>query len=77
LCIRSIQTEQKPIIEVGGIVKSVLIEDQRVSKCADLQQSVPIARIAGQAGDFQADHQSGMTHTHLSHEFLKTFPIGR
>ena len=71
------QTDEKPIVEMGGIINSVLIEDQRVSEGAYLQQSVPIARVACQAGYFQSDHEPGMTHAHLGHEFLESFAISR
>ena len=60
-----------------GIVEAVFIEDQGVGERADLQQPVPVARITGQAGDFQSDHQPGVTHAHLGHQCLESLAIGR
>ena len=34
-------------------------------------------RVAGQAGDFQSDHQPGVTHAHLGHECLEALAICR
>jgi hypothetical protein len=61
---------------VGGIVEPIFIKDQRAGHCANLQQTVPVAGITGKAGNFQSDHESGMTHAHLGHEFLEACAIG-
>src|SRR5262245_3495724 len=42
---RPLQAQQQ-IVEVGGIVDAVLVEDQRVGESADLQEPMPIARVA-------------------------------
>ena len=73
----ALESKQEPIIEIGGIVETVLIENQGVAETTDLQEPMPVATVAGQAGDFQPDHQPGVTHAHLGHEFLETLAICR
>src|SRR5579884_4513856 len=58
-----------------GIVQPVLIQQQGAGESTDLQQSVPVAGIARQTGDFQSHHDSGTVHADLSDEPLKSFPL--
>src|SRR5712692_4680392 len=37
---------------------------------------MPVRRVAGQAGDFQAHHQPGPPEPHVTDELLKAFAIG-
>ena len=39
---RALQAEQQPIIEMSGIVDSILVENQGIGQSADLEQSMPI-----------------------------------
>lgn len=73
----ALESKQEPIIEIGGIVETVLIENQGVAEPTDLQEPMPVATVAGQAGDLYPDHQPGVTHTYLGHEFLETLAICR
>jgi hypothetical protein len=73
----ALESKQEPVIEIGGMVEAVLIENQGIAEPTDLQESMPVATVAGQAGDLQPDHQSGVTHAHLGHEFLETLAICR
>jgi hypothetical protein len=75
LCIRSIESQQESVVKMGGIVQTVLIEDQSVTERANLQQAVPIAAIARQAGDFQSNHQPSATHADVAHQSLKTLAV--
>jgi hypothetical protein len=51
---RSLEPEQEPVIEVAGIVDAILIHDQRIAQRADLQESVPVAVVAGESRDLQS-----------------------
>ncbi|OWW01895.1 hypothetical protein ATY81_23385 [Rhizobium sp. R72] len=55
----SLETEQKPVVEACRIVDAVLVEDQGVSKGADLEQTLPVGIVARQTGDFQAHDDPG------------------
>ena len=72
---RALQTQQETIVEVCRIVDAVFIQDQRVSQRTDLQQAMPVHRVAGQARDFQAQHDSGPAQTDLAHQPLESFAI--
>jgi hypothetical protein len=43
------QPEQQAIIEMRGIVEAVLIQDQRLRQRADLEEPMPVHRVARQA----------------------------
>jgi len=49
-CVRD-WPEKEPAIMVARIVDSILIENQRIGKRTDLQQSVPVGGVAGQPRD--------------------------
>jgi hypothetical protein len=70
------ESEQKPVIEVTGIIKSVLIQDQCCAQGADLQQPVPIGAVARQARDLQSHHNAGLAHSHFGDKLLKAFALG-
>src|SRR5437016_4680253 len=59
------------------MVETVLVENQGIAEPTDLQEPIPVATVAGQAGDFQPDHQSGVSYAYLGHEFLETLAICR
>jgi hypothetical protein len=46
---RPLQAEKQAVVEVHRVIKTVFVQDQRPSERADLQQPVPIARVARQA----------------------------
>src|SRR5256885_2087326 len=74
---RSLETKQKPIVEVGRVVDTVFIEDQRVGQRADLKQSVPIRVVAGESRDLQPHHDPCASQPHVSYELAKAFPASR
>jgi hypothetical protein len=43
---RALQTEQQPIVEVGRVIETVLVADQRPGERGDLQQAVPVGVVA-------------------------------
>ena len=46
---RTLETQQQAVVEVGRIIDAVLIKDEGVREGADLQQPVPVGRIARQS----------------------------
>ena len=74
---RTVQAEQQPIIEVGGIVDAVLVEDEGIGQRADLQQPMPVGRVARQARHLQAHHDPGPPQAHLGDQVLEALARAR
>ena len=72
----ALQAEQQPILERRGIVESLFIQDQGLGERTDLQEMLPIARVACKPGDFQAQDQPYRAQPHLGYEPLKTQAVG-
>lgn len=51
--ISNIQPEQETIIKGGGIIETLLIQDQGVRERTNFQEMMPIAGIACEPRDFQ------------------------
>ena len=45
---RALESQEQAIVEVARIVDAVLVEDQRLGEGTDLQEPVPVRRIASQ-----------------------------
>ena len=71
---RALEAEQQSVVEVRRIVETVFVEDQRVGQCADLQQTVPIRRVAREARDFQSHHEAGAAEPHIGDQSLEAAP---
>jgi hypothetical protein len=72
-----LEAEQEAVVEVRRVVEAVLIEDEGVGEGADLQQPVPVGRVAGEAGDLQPEHDTGAAHADVGDESLEAGTIGR
>ena len=72
----ALQAEQQPVVELGRVIKAVLVADQRRGQRADLQQPVPVGVVAGQPGHLQAEHDPGPAHADLGDQVLEPFPVG-
>jgi len=70
-----LQTKQQPIIERGGIVEPILIQDQGLGQGAHLEHAMPIAGIAGQPRDLQAQDEADAPQSHLRHQPLESEPV--
>ena len=44
----ALQPQQQAVVEMGRVVDAILVENERVGEGADLQQPVPVGRIARQ-----------------------------
>lgn len=74
---RALEAQQQTVIEIVRIIQTALVQDQRVAQRAQLEQPVPVAVVAGQTRDFQAEHDADVVHRHLGHKPLKTGAIHR
>ena len=72
-----LETEQQPVVEVRRVVHTVLVEDQRLGERADLEQPMPVGRVARQSRDLQAEHHARATHADLGDELLETLSVRR
>ena len=64
---RAFEAQQQTIVESGRIVQTVLIEDQRIGECAQLEQTVPVGVVTRQTGDFQPHYKACFAKAYLSH----------
>ena len=69
------EAEQQPVVELSGVIDAVFVQDQSVGQGADLEQPVPVRRVAGQAGDLQAEHHADLAHAHGGDQTLEAFPV--
>ena len=69
-----VQTCALPIsvVEMRGIVDAVFVEDECVGERTDLEQPVPVSRVACQSRHLESQHDAGASHADLGDEFLKT-----
>src|SRR5262249_49393880 len=56
---------------------TLLIDDQRIGQGTDLQQAIPVAAGAGQAGSFQAEDGPGLAQPDLSDQGLEAVTVHR
>lgn len=65
------QAEQEPIVELGRIVDAVFVANEGCGQCAQLDEAVPIGRVAREPRDLQAHDDAGLAERHLADEFLE------
>ena len=73
---RALHAEDQAIVEVGRIIEAVLIEQQRVGQRTELQELVPIAGVASEAGHLETEDYAGMTEADLSHKAAEPLAVG-
>jgi hypothetical protein len=71
----ALQPEQQADVERGRVVQAVLVQDEGAGQRADLEQSVPVGVVAGQAGHLQTEDDPRPAHPHLGHQALEPLPI--
>jgi hypothetical protein len=72
----ALQAEQQPVVEVAGVIETVLVADQGGAQGAQLQEPMPIGVVASQAGHLEAEHDPRSPHSHFCNEALEPFPVG-
>src|SRR5439155_24659 len=65
------EAEQEAIIEASRIVDAVFVKNERRRQRAQLDEAVPVGRVACQARDFQTHDNAGLAKGHLAHELLE------
>ncbi len=73
---RPLEPQQQAIIVLARVVDAVFIDHQGLGEGADLQEPIPVAAGAGQAGGFQGEDRPGPAQAHLGHEELEAIPRG-
>jgi hypothetical protein len=71
LCFRSIESEQQPVIYDRRVIDTVWVHNHRTDHSAELDQVVPIATIAGQAGRLDAEYCANLATAHFGDQSLK------
>src|SRR6266567_79331 len=56
----ALETEQQSIVEHRGMIDAVGIANEGVGEAAEIEQAIPIGIVAGEAGDFEAEHDPDM-----------------
>ena len=72
----ALEAEEEPVVEVGGVVDAVLVEDQGVGEGAQLEQPVPVGVVAGEPGDFETEDDAGGAHADFGDEAAEALPVG-
>ena len=71
-----LKAQQESVIEAGRVIQAVFVADQGVIVGADLDELLPVGRVAGQPGAFQAEHDPGTPERHLGDQVPEPFPVG-
>src|SRR2546423_12479481 len=62
---------------MAWVVDSVLVQDERVSERADLEQSLPVHGVARQPTELKAEHDSDMAQANIGNQLLEAFAVAR
>ena len=73
---RAAHAQDQPVVELVRVVQAVLVEDQGVGQGADLQQAVPVRRVAGQPRHLQAEHDPDLPQADVGHQPLEAGAAG-
>jgi hypothetical protein len=73
---RRLEAEQKAIVVLAGVVEAVFVDDQGLGQGTDLQQTIPVAGGAGEAGGFQAEDGAGLAQAHRGDQALEAIATG-
>ena len=57
------------------VVDTVLVKNEGVGERADLEQTVPVGRVAGESRDLEPKDNPRTSHAHVGHQPLKTLPL--
>jgi hypothetical protein len=75
LCIRSIQTQQEPVVDEVGVIHAVDVYHHRIHHPAQLDQMVPVAAIARQTRGLQTKDRAHFTTQHFGDQALKAWAL--
>ena len=64
-------------MKLGRIVDAVFVEDEGCGQGAQLDEAMPIGRVAGEPRDFQAHDDAGLAERHFADELLEAVALRR
>src|SRR5499427_3708728 len=64
----ALQPQQESVIEHRRVIEAVAIADQRVGEAGEIDEAIPFGVVAGQARDFQTQHEPDTSERHLGNE---------
>jgi len=71
----SLEPQKETVVEVVGVVKSIVVKDQSLAHRAEFEKSMPVAVIPGQARDFEAENDPSPSKADLGDQFLEPFAV--
>src|SRR3984893_17068701 len=69
------QAEKEPVIEVRGIIHTVLIPYQAAGESAQLEQPLPIGVVARQTRNLEPQNDTGVTQCDFTDQVLKSLTV--
>jgi hypothetical protein len=69
---RAFEAEDHPVVEMRGIVQTVLVSEQRVRQAAEPDQPLPIGVVAREPRSFDGEHDSHLPESDLAHHPRET-----
>jgi hypothetical protein len=72
---RAFESEKQAVVEVVGIIETILVQDQCIRKCAKFQQMMPILAVSRKTRHLKPKHDPHPPKAHLSNQPLEAFPI--
>ena len=72
----ALQPEHQAIVKKRRMIDAVAIADQRVGHAAEIEQAIPVGIIAGQAGDFQSEHDAHAAESDFRGEACEAGALG-
>jgi hypothetical protein len=70
------ETQQQAIVGLANIIDALVIDDDGVHQAAQVQQVVPVAIVARQARDLDAQHRADTTEPNFGDQALKAGSLG-
>src|SRR5271170_2516880 len=70
----SLHAEQQPIVNLNGVVDSILVYDQAADQSAELQKRMPITAIAGKPRGFYRKNSAGPPSANSGQQSLESGP---
>ena len=65
------QSQQKPVIKLLRIIDPIVIHNQCLRQCAEIDQMMPVAIVPRQAGRLQGKDRSNLSIAHRREQFPK------
>jgi hypothetical protein len=72
---RTLEAQEQAVIVSPGIIDAFFVDNQGICQDTDLDETIPVAARASQAGGLQAQHGASTSETNLRNERLKTVSV--